>query len=121
MEGEGEGAADEEADVGRPFSSGGVEAGGEEEGDSGGCADPVLESEVEELVVGIAWGIEVTLKADEDGVEGAHAVAPEIEEVPEDSPDEEAEVIGGVVGDEGGPGEGASGGPEGTALGAAVG
>ena len=106
-------AANEEGHIGWPYSSKDSQGGGKEYEDGGGRADSVLEGEVEELVVGVLWGIEHSVETDQDGLDRARAVAPEGEEVEEDPPHHPAEVIGGVMGEQGDPGQGARGGVQG--------
>ena len=110
MEGEGEEGADEETHVTWP----GIRAHGcsrsEEDEKGGRSPNPELEGEVEELVVGVAGGIEHSVETYQDGLDRARAVAPEGEEVVEDPPHHPAEVIGGVMGEQGDPGQGARGG-----------
>ena len=97
MEGEGEEAADEEGEVGGPSFASDGSCGSEEESDCRYRSDAVLEGEVEELVVGVGWGIVLALVMDQDGVDGSSAVAPKVEEVVKGSPDQPAEGISGVV------------------------
>jgi hypothetical protein len=124
MEGEGEEAAGEEGHITWPFKSSGVECRGEQDGHGRQRSNSVLVSEVKELIMCVSWRIELIVEADDDGLDGTGAVAPEVEEVVEDPPYHPAEIVSFIMSDRRGEGAGGPDGgkrPERTALWTAVG